>query len=115
MLVRYLIPFGPRCFSIIGESPSGPRALELLDFLMTSRVCEGVNLTFLSLDFFFRFLRVCLRACTGLVSDLGVYCKLKLLTMVRALFVILPLKLLPWLLGCVGLLLRPLMVFQGHI
>ena len=36
------MPWGPRCFIIMGEISSGPSAFEFLAFLMALRVCAGV-------------------------------------------------------------------------
>ena len=65
--------FGPMFFNIIGDRPSGPMALELLDFLMASNVWAGVNVTLESLGLHFSFRRVPLRALTGFLSEEGVY------------------------------------------
>ena len=46
MEVKYVIPLGPRCFIMINERPSGPIALEFLDFVIALRVCSGVKAIF---------------------------------------------------------------------
>lgn len=86
---------GPMFFNIIGDKPSGPKALELFDLLIAARVWAGVNSIKGSFVFFFRERSVRLKGCDDLESLGGVYCLLKLLAMALAQLVVLSLKLIP--------------------
>ena len=59
---------GPMFFSMIGDKPSGPKALELLDLLIAAWVWVGVNSTSGSFVFFFRERRVRLKGWDDLES-----------------------------------------------
>lgn len=74
--VRKFIPLIPKCLSMIGEMPSGPMALEFLEFLIAFNVCCVVMRMSGSGDFFQIFLRRLLNSFVGLVEELGVYCLL---------------------------------------
>ena len=52
VLVRKRMPFGPRCLSMMGESSSGPRAFEVLLFLMAAITWASVMFTVGLSDFF---------------------------------------------------------------
>ena len=78
MLVRTLIPLGPICLIMIGEMPSGPSALELLDFLIASVTCCVDILTGFDLGFCLSFLIVGLACFFGFEDKPGVYCWLNL-------------------------------------
>lgn len=116
ILVRNSIPVGPKCFNIIGEIPSGPIALEFLDFLIDSivwavvMVCIGSDIVFLM------FLIVCRVSLVGLVVAFGVYCRLNWSAMYFGLFDILSLNFIPWLSDCfVWLSLRDFIVFHNFL
>ena len=87
--------FGPICFSIIGDKPSGPKAFEFLDFLMAASVCAGVKTTGGSFDLHFNLRSVLRRIFAGFLSECGVYCLLKLLAIDLASVVTLLSKLIP--------------------
>ena len=70
------MPWGPRCFIIIGEISSGPMALEFFDFFIAFIVCSTVMAMSGLEDFFLIFLRSFLNSLVGLVVAPGVYWEL---------------------------------------
>ena len=77
MFVKYCIPKLPRCFNMIGDTLSGPMALEFFDFLMAFLVCSQVIMIFWSVGFFLIFLSTLLNLLVGLRFEFGVNCLLK--------------------------------------
>ena len=107
--------FGPRYLSIRGEMPSGPNAFEFLAVLMALAVCSGVMFISGSVGFFLRFLRIFLVRCVGFLLVVGVNWLLNLLANFLGLLWILLLKLMPWLLGWLGLFVRFLTVDHSFL
>ena len=63
---------------MIGDISSGPRALELLLFLIASWTCSAVTVIVQSLTFCLTLLERCLKFLLGLVVAPGVYCSFNL-------------------------------------
>ena len=72
------MPFGPMCLSMRGDSLSGPRALDALDFLMVFWTSAGVMMIGLSCTLFLVLRMRLQKSLVGLVKAGSLYCLFKL-------------------------------------